>query len=150
MELPQFDVRVLSPAHRVTEAGDAVLHDVTAPDGARLLWVCDTGPWEPAWVDALHVAAFDVALVEETFGDRADLGSGHMHLATFGHLLEQLRAVEAVTATTYVVAVHLSHHNPPEVGLVACLAALGARPGRDGELLDIVPADKVVAPRDVT
>lgn len=128
------DVRVLPAAHRVMGDGDAVLYDVAA-DGARLLWACDTGPWEETWVEDVRGAAYDVVLVEETFGDRTDLGSGHLHLRTFTDLLGSLREVGAVTSTTEVVAVHLSHHNPPDPALVARLAVVGARPGRDGEEL---------------
>lgn len=126
-------VQVLPAAHTVMASGDAVLYDVTGPDGARVLWACDTGPWEASWFETVRDAAYDAVLVEETFGDRTDVGSGHLHLGTLGSLLEQLRAVGAVTMSTEVVAVHLSHHNPPEDELVRRLADLGARPGVDGE-----------------
>lgn len=138
-DLDGYRVRVLPAAHRVFDDGDAVLFDVTAPDGARLLWACDTGPWEPAWVEAVAGAAFDVVLLEETFGVRDDLGAGHLHLVTFADLVRQLRAVGAITATTEVRAVHLSHHNPPEADLAVALAAVGARPGLDGERWDCAP-----------
>jgi adenosylcobinamide kinase/adenosylcobinamide-phosphate guanylyltransferase len=145
VEVAGFRVLALPAAHRVLVAGDAVLLDVTDDDGSRLLWACDTGPWEPAWVEAVRGAAYDVALVEETFGHRDDLGSGHLHLASFGRLLEQLRDVGALTDETKVRAVHLSHHNPPEPDLAAALAAVGARPGRDGETLStpLVAGDNV-------
>lgn len=126
-------VQVLPAAHTVMASGDVVLYDVTGPDGARVLWACDTGPWEASWFETVRDAAYDAVLVEETFGDRADLGSGHLHLGTLGSLLERLREVGAVTTSTDVVAVHLSHHNPPEDELVRRLADLGARPGTDGE-----------------
>ncbi|KQO38787.1 MBL fold metallo-hydrolase [Aeromicrobium sp. Leaf245] len=126
-------VQVLSAAHTVMASGDAVLYDVTGSDCARVLWACDTGPWEASWFETVRDAAYDAVLVEETFGDRADLGSGHLHLGTLGSLLERLREVGAVTTSTDVVAVHLSHHNPPEDELVRRLADLGARPGTDGE-----------------
>lgn len=126
-------VQVLPAAHTVMASGDAVLYDVTGPDGARVLWACDTGPWEASWFETVRDADYDAVLVEETFGDRTDLGSGHLHLGTLGPLLERLRAVGAVTTSTEVVAVHLSHHNPPEDELVRRLADLGARPGTDGD-----------------
>lgn len=135
LDLGSTTVRVLPAAHAVMAPGDAVLYDVTGADGARVLWACDTGPWEASWFEAVRDAAFDAVLVEETFGDRADLGAGHLHLGTLGSLLERLRQVGAVTASTEVVAVHLSHHNPPEHELLRRLAALGARPGMDGEQL---------------
>lgn len=130
-----YRVRVLPAAHQVYVPGDAVLYDVSAPDGSRLLWACDTGPWEDAWVEAVRDARFDVVLLEETFGTATDLGAGHLHLETFATLLADLHKVGALHDATEVRAVHLSHHNPPEPELVQRLAASGARPGRDGEWL---------------
>lgn len=132
-EEERLHVQVLPAAHEVMARGDAVLYDIRGADGARVLWACDTGPWEQSWFETVRDAAYDAVLVEETFGDRTDLGSGHLHLGTLGPLLERLRAVGAVTTSTEVVAVHLSHHNPPEDELVRRLADLGARPGTDGE-----------------
>ncbi|KQY59591.1 cobalamin biosynthesis protein CobU [Aeromicrobium sp. Root495] len=131
----QHRVRVLPAAHEVFAAGDAVLYDVTAPDGARLLWGCDTGPWAQHVVETVRDAAYDVVLLEETFGLRRDLGAGHLHLESFADLVARLRSVGAVHDGTEIRAVHLSHHNPPEPELVRLLAASGARPGRDGEWL---------------
>lgn len=132
-EEERLHVQVLPAAHEVMARGDAVLYDIRGADGARVLWACDTGPWEQSWFETVRDAAYDAVLVEETFGDRTDLGSGHLHLGTLGSLLERLREVGAVTTSTEVVAVHLSHHNPPEDELVRRLADLGARPGADGE-----------------
>lgn len=134
-------VRVLPAAHRVYVEGDAVLYDVTGLDGSRLLWACDTGPWAGEWLESVRDAAFDVVLLEETFGTRTDLGSGHLHLETFEALVADLRRVGAVHDATEVRAVHLSHHNPPEPELVRRLAGSGARPGRDGEWLVVEPGD---------
>lgn len=131
----EYRVRVLAANHRVIEPGDTVLYDLTAPDGARLLWACDTGPWGAAQIEAVAGADYDVVLMEQTFGDRTDLGTEHLNLATFARLLEQLRDVAAVSDRTQVRAVHLSHHNPPEAELAARLAEVGAAAGRDGEVL---------------
>lgn len=135
VELGGYRIRVLPAHHRVMADGDAVLYDVTAPDGSRLLWGCDTGPWDAEWFTAAEGAGYDVVLLEETFGLREDLGGGHLHLETFAELVAGLRAVGAVTSATEVVAVHLSHHNPPEAELARRLAEVGARPGRDGDRL---------------
>lgn len=137
--LGEHRVRVLPAAHRVMPDGDAVLYDVTAPDGARLLWACDTGPWPDDGYAAVAGARFDAVLLEQTHGRRTDLGDGHLHLGTFGDVLARLRDVGAVDDRTLVRAVHLGHHNPPEPELAAALALLGAAPGRDGERL-AVPA----------
>jgi adenosylcobinamide kinase/adenosylcobinamide-phosphate guanylyltransferase len=130
-------VRVLPAAHRVMADGDAVLYDVTGPDGARLLWACDTGPWPDDWYAAVAGARYDAVLLEQTHGVRTDLGDGHLHLGTFGTVLDRLRAAGAVDERTQVRAVHLGHHNPPEPELAVALGALGARAGHDGERLAV-------------
>lgn len=135
IELGEHRVRVLPANHQVMSDGDAVLYEVTAPDRRRLLWGCDTGPWQDAWLADVAGAAYDVVVLEETFGDAGELSDGHLHLETFAELVSGLRATGAVTAATQVVAVHLSHHNPPEPKLAARLARAGASPGRDGDLL---------------
>ncbi len=135
IEVGEHRVRVLPANHQVMGDDDAVLYDVTAPDGGRLLWGCDTGPWQDSWLADVSGAAYDVAVLEETFGDAGELSDGHLHLETFAGLVSALRATGAVTASTQVVAVHLSHHNPPEPELAARLAQVGAFPGRDGDLV---------------
>ncbi len=127
-----YDVRVLT-AHHGTP-GSTVLYDVTAPTG-RLLYATDTGPLPEATVEAVRGAAFDVVFLEETFGDRTDHGTDHLDLASFPEQLRRLRAVGAVTDATDVVAVHLSHHNPPTGELDRRLAAWGARTVPDGTRL---------------
>jgi adenosylcobinamide kinase/adenosylcobinamide-phosphate guanylyltransferase len=128
-------VRVLPADHEVP----AVLYDVTGPDGARLLYATDTGPLPAAAVEAVLGAAFDVVLLEQTFGDRSDHGTQHLDLRTFPAQLDRLRAAGAVTPGTDVVAVHLSHHNPPAPELAARLARHGARLLSDGDELRVGP-----------
>lgn len=143
-----YDVRVLAAAH-TTGLGapgstEAVLWDVTTPDGTRVLHATDTGPLPAATVTAVEGAAYDVVLLEETFGDRGDLaGEQHLALASFADQVRRLREVGAVTDTTDVVAVHLSHHNPPTPELARRLAAVGARVVDDGT--ELVPG--TVTPR---
>jgi adenosylcobinamide kinase/adenosylcobinamide-phosphate guanylyltransferase len=107
------------------------MYDVTGPDG-RLLYATDTGPLTEATVAALRDAAFDVVLLEETFGDHTTHGTDHLDLGTFPEQLRRLRAAGAVTEHTDVVAVHLSHRNPPTPELSRRLAAWGARVVDDG------------------
>ncbi|SOE02869.1 hypothetical protein [Blastococcus haudaquaticus] len=59
-------------------------------------------------------------------------GTSHLDLVSFPGQLDRLRAVGAVTPDTDVVAVHLSHHNPPAAELALRLAAPGARSVFDG------------------
>jgi adenosylcobinamide kinase / adenosylcobinamide-phosphate guanylyltransferase len=78
-------------------------------------------------------AAFDLVLLEETFGDHVTHGTDHLDLRTFPDQLHRLRDAGAVTPDTDVVAVHLSHRNPAD--LADRLAAWGARVVPDGTTL---------------
>jgi adenosylcobinamide kinase/adenosylcobinamide-phosphate guanylyltransferase len=117
-------VRVVAAAHRE----GSVLYDVTAPDGASVLYATDTGPLPESTVQACAGRRLDVLLMEESFGVPPSSidPSGHHTLATFAADVARLRAVDAVTATTAVVAVHLSHFNSPEPALSEELAPTGA------------------------
>ncbi|MFZ1284693.1 MAG: MBL fold metallo-hydrolase [Propionicimonas sp.] len=116
--------------------GKAVLYLVD--DGSsRLLYATDTGPFPPRTLAALRGTRLDAALLEETFGTKTDGGEIHLHLETFGRLVDQLRAIEAVTPTTQVVAIHLSHHNPPLADLQEALAEFGALAHPDGTQLRV-------------
>jgi phosphoribosyl 1,2-cyclic phosphodiesterase len=128
-----YRIRVLAADHEVP----TVLYDVTGPGGGRLLYATDTGPLPDATVTASRDAAYDVVLLEQTFGDLRDHGTRHLDLATFGDQLRRLRSAGAVTDATDVVAVHLSHHNPPPAALARRLAEHGARVVPDGTRLDI-------------
>lgn len=116
-------------------AADAVLYDVTDPRGSRLLYATDTGPLDRSTLASLAGAAFDVLLIEETFGDRTDHRTGHLDLVTLPRELDALRACGAITAETTVAAVHLGHHNPPERELRERLAEWGVRLVDDGTIL---------------
>ncbi|SNR34436.1 MBL fold metallo-hydrolase [Blastococcus mobilis] len=135
-------VRMLAADHEVP----SVLYDVTGRDGERLLYATDTGPLPAATVEATRGAAYDLVLLEQTFGDVLDHGTSHLDLATFPEQLARLRAVGAVTADTDVVAVHLGHHNPPAPELARRLAAHGARTVVDGTSLT-VRAGRAALPR---
>jgi len=108
-------------------AQEAVLFGLADPDGRRLLYATDTGRLPPGSLRALHGMAFDLALVDATFGTFPDHGTGHLDLATLPVFLDELRAVGALTPASDVIAVHLSHHNPPADELQALLAPMGAR-----------------------
>ena len=132
LDLDGYRVRVVAADHGDPMTGPGVLYDVTAPDGARVLWATDTGPLPAATLDSLAGRAFDVVLLEESFGDQLDHGTDHLDLATFPLAVAQLRARGAVVDGTDVVAIHLGHRNPPTVQLQQRLAAWGARVLPDG------------------
>ncbi len=135
---PSYRVRVLAAAHTVWGGGDAVLYDLARTDGsARILWGTDTGPLPESTLRAVAGARFDLVFLEETFGARTDLGDGHLNLTTFPRQLAALRECGAVVDATRVVAVHLSHHNPPPDELARRLRQWGARAGEDGMAMHV-------------
>ncbi|MFS0884200.1 MBL fold metallo-hydrolase [Aeromicrobium sp. 179-A 4D2 NHS] len=127
---PSHDVTVVRAAHEAL--GEAVLYRV---DGiGSLLYACDTGPWAQGALEQIGRERLDLVLLEQTFGARSDLaGERHLDLGGFGASVAALRATGAVDEATRVVAVHLSHHNAPDVE--EQLATLGAEAGRDGQRL---------------
>ena len=135
-----YRLRVIPSAHGHGNgdvfADEAVLLDLTSPGGRRLLYATDTGPLLRPSLEALRGRGFDLVLIEETFGHRAD-AAGHLNLVTLGVTLEDLRECGAVTPTTDVIAFHLSHHNPPLAELQTALSFLGARAVDDGALIDL-------------
>lgn len=136
LTLGDYRVRVLAAAHGSDLGGDAVLYDVGGDTG-RILWATDTGPLPEATRAALAGAAFDAVFLEETFGNRTGHGTEHHDLVSFAETIAGLRRSRAVVEATDVIAVHLSHHNPPEPELTEALRDCGARPGRDGELVAV-------------
>lgn len=135
LALGGYDVRVLAAAHGDAVSGPGVLYDVTAPDGGRLLYATDTGPLPVAALEAVAGRAYDVVLLEESFGDVTDHGTQHLDLVTFPAAVAALREQGAVTDRTDVVAVHLGDGNPPTAELSRRLAAHGARVVPDGAQL---------------
>lgn len=135
----RVEVRVLAAGHAGAgpdvHADTAVLYDLTAADGTRLLWGTDTGPLPPATLAAVGGRGYDVVALDETFGDVTDHRTGHHDLATFPRTLAALRDAGAVTVTTDVVAVHVGHHNPREPELARRLAVWGVRLPPDGAVL---------------
>ena len=138
------DARVLGPGDRLTLGAyqvrglagshDGVVYDVAGPSG-RLLHAPTTGPLPGSTVEALRGAAFHLVLLDETGGDQLDPGTATLDLRSFPEQLLRLRGVGAVTDSTDVVAVHLSHRNPPAPELSRRLAAWGARVVEDGTTL---------------
>lgn len=133
-------VQVLEAAHGHGNgdvfADEAVLFDITSVDGDRLLYASDTGPLKNYTVSDVADRNFNVVLIEETFGNRFDHGTGHLDLATLPKTLDALREARAITDDTDVIAFHLSHHNPPEPQLAKELSAHGVRIVDDGTVID--------------
>lgn len=133
VEVCGYSVDVVPAAHEAF--GEAVLYRVQDA-GASVLYATDTGPWAPGALAALGGTTLDLVLLEETFGDRSDLaGDGHHHLGSFALAVDDLRAAGCLGDGSRVVAVHLSHHNPPLNELAARLAAFGAEVHPDGTSL---------------
>lgn len=130
-------IRVMAARHQGRTpdavAAEAVLYDVATPEGGRMLYATDTGLLDD--VEPMRDAAYDVILIEETFGDHVDHGTGHLDLTTLPIMLRRLTDVGARTDSTQVVAVHLGHHNPPEALLRDRLATMGVRLIDEGEAI---------------
>ncbi|MCW2545288.1 MAG: bifunctional adenosylcobinamide kinase/adenosylcobinamide-phosphate guanylyltransferase [Frankiales bacterium] len=123
-----YDVRVLEAEHQ----DDAVLYDITAPDGARLLYATDTGALPESTLSAVQDRGFDVVLLE-CAGTPIP---SHLTLDTWPEQVRRLRAAGAVTDQTALLAIHVGHDNPAPDELDRRLAEHGARAVRDGEVLD--------------
>lgn len=135
VELGDYKVCVLAAAHGSDLGGEAVLYDVSRD--TKILWATDTGPLPEATHEALRGARFDAVFLEETFGTCTGHGTEHHDLTSFAVTIAQLRRSAAITDASDVVAVHLSHHNPPGTELADTLANWRARPGRDGEVITL-------------
>jgi adenosylcobinamide kinase/adenosylcobinamide-phosphate guanylyltransferase len=131
-----YAARALPAAHGDVVTGVCVLYDLTTPDGTTLLYATDTGPFTGAMLDAVAGRAYDLVLLEETFGDwPGGDAHGHLGLREFGETVAALRRNGAVTARTRVVATHLGDHNPPGPELARRLTAFGAELHPDGTTL---------------
>src|SRR4051794_7647505 len=127
-----YQLRVLPAEHKCP--GEAVLYDVTGPDGIRLLCGTDTGPLSAEALAMTEGRAYDAVLLELTSGH---LENGHLDLTTWPEQVAALRSTGAVNAATRLLAVHLGHDNPPPRELDAILAGWGASAPRDGDVLEL-------------
>jgi adenosylcobinamide kinase/adenosylcobinamide-phosphate guanylyltransferase len=88
---------------------------------------------------------YDAVLLECGAGD-GPAQDGHHCLDDVGRSLAWLRAEGAVHVRTRLVAVHLSHRNPPGPELDRRLAAFGAVAGRDGQTMELAAAQQEPRP----
>ena len=116
-------------------AVEAVLYSVTSHQRS-LLYACDTGLPDPAMLESMHAAAFDLVMLELTFGATGVRDPGHLDLETFPVALAAMREVGAITADTDVIAMHMSHHLPSPDILGPKLQEWGARTVPDGAWID--------------
>ena len=121
-------------------AGEALLYDLDSAHGDRLLYATDTGPFTPEILEAITSRAYDCVLIDESFGTKVDHGTGHFDLGTLPLSLRAARECGAITERTRVVAVHLSHHNPPTAQLAERLREMGAEIMEDLDMLDTAKA----------
>jgi len=117
--------------------GQALLY-VIERDGHRLAYCTDTGLLGAEALALLAGVRLDLLLLEETFGDLADPAKAqHLHLGTFADTLATLRNQGTLDDRSDVVAIHLSHYNPPLAELDERLATIGARTVADGTNLTV-------------
>ena len=107
-------VTALPAAHSTTGGarydGTALLYQVEDAT-ARALYATDTAELPH---DQLS-GRYDVVLLEQTFGPLTGHGTAHLDLPRFGQEVARLRADGRVDHSSRVVAVHLSHHNGPDL-----------------------------------
>lgn len=128
----RYDVAVHAARHYGDRVGPAVLYDIRGPDGARMLYATDTGPLPERTIRDVRGAAFDLVLLDETYGLVPE-SDNHHDLDSFRRDVERLRRVGAVGDRTRVAAIHLGHGNPPTDQLRQALASVPAVPARDGD-----------------
>jgi adenosylcobinamide kinase/adenosylcobinamide-phosphate guanylyltransferase len=145
-----YVARALPAAHGDATTGVCVLYDLTTPDGTTLLYATDTGPLPDETLAATAGRAYDVVLLEETFGDwPGGDAHGHLGLREFGEAVAALRRNGAVGDATRVVATHLGDHNPPGPELARRLALYGAELHPDGTRLTTGPVPRTPGPQRV-
>jgi adenosylcobinamide kinase/adenosylcobinamide-phosphate guanylyltransferase len=132
LQVAGYDVVALAADH-AADSGPPVLYDVTAPDGARLLWASDTGPLPDGTLDLVTGRRYDAVALELTSAHLP----GHHDLRSWPVTVAELRRRDAVTAATTLLAVHLGHDNPPPAELDRALTAWGARAPVDGEVVEV-------------
>lgn len=115
-------------------ATEAVLYDVD-DGGRRMLYAADTGVPDERMSRALRGRAFDLVLLELTFGADGPTTPGHLDHHTFPQALRHFHEIGAVGSDTDVVAIHIGHHNPPTPQLSTTLRSWGARCVPDGTRL---------------
>lgn len=127
LDVDGYRIKVLPARHPAL--GESVLYLID--DGEkRLLYACDTGPWADGVEELIADSQLDVVIMEQTFGDRADLAdNSHLCFSTFETNLSDLRAWGVITGETHIFAAHLSHHNPIDV--VEKMCRYGARVSSD-------------------
>ncbi len=128
-------IRALAANHHGDDIGPALIYDIESGDGSRLLFATDTGVLPAATLEATKQRNFDIALIEETFGNFEEHDGQHLDLRTFARTIAQLRDSQALTGHTQVVAVHLSHDNPPTSELIDIMRPWGVDVVADGTVL---------------
>ena len=132
VQVAGYAIRALPAEHRAP--GEAVLYDLTAPDGTRLLWGTDSGLLSEAALGMTEGRDYDAVLLELTSKHQEN---GHLDLTTWPQQVAALRERNAVGDDTTLLAVHLGHGNPPPRELDERLAQWGASAPRDGDVLEL-------------
>ncbi len=132
VEVEDYRIRALAARHEGPDVGPSLVYEVTDTAGVRLLYLTDSGPLPASTLDRLRGANAHLALIEETFGLIDDHGTDHLDLGTFAATVDALRARGALSNGARVVAVHLSHDNPPLPELRRHLARSAAEVYDDG------------------
>lgn len=102
-----YQVTALPASHDPQE--ECLVFDIAAPDGARLFYGNDSGPYRPEIMAFLAGKRYDIISLDCTMGASAPCSS-HMSLTQCLEMAEQLRVIGAADAHTQIVITHFSHN----------------------------------------
>jgi adenosylcobinamide kinase/adenosylcobinamide-phosphate guanylyltransferase len=134
VHLSSYDVRVLAADHN-EDVGPPVLFDITASTGIRIFWGTDTGPLPAATLDAMAGVGYDAVFLEESTGDRPF--PQHHNFDTWPVDVAKLRTNGALRDSSRLIAIHLSHFNPPLPELARRIAQWGGEVPLDGTVIEV-------------
>ena len=144
LELGGYDVRVVAADHNA-DVGPPVLYDITGPDGTRMFWGTDTGPLPDPTLAAMAGVGYDALFLEQSVGDH--VFPMHHNFTTWAADVAKLRGNGALRATSRVVAIHLSHFNPPLPEVQRRMSIWGAEVPADGATITVGRPGGVTRPR---
>jgi adenosylcobinamide kinase/adenosylcobinamide-phosphate guanylyltransferase len=134
LSLGSYDVRVVAADHN-PDVGPPVLYDITGPDNTRMFWGTDTGPLPGPTLAAMAGVGYDALFLEQSVGDH-DFPMHH-NFTSWAADVAKLRANGALHDDSRVVAIHLSHFNPPLPEVERRLATWGAEVPPDGAVVQV-------------
>lgn len=118
--------------------GEECLNFLISREARSLVYATDTGVWPEETFDYLAKRPLDLLVIECTNAFRPSSYLGHLDLDALGYVLNRLRNLGTLTASTRIVTTHhAAVGGARHCDLRTALAPLGAEPGFDGMLLEV-------------